>query len=63
MQKQSTINIDENIYRRLCQRIGKGKISQFIEDLVKPYLVKEKREEASDRFRDLENLAWSEATF
>ena len=38
MQKKLTITIDENIYRNLHAKIGRGKISKFIENLIKPYV-------------------------
>ncbi len=68
MQKKLTIAIDEKIYYGLCQVIGKSKISQFIEDLVKPYVLKHDLHEAykqmaADKVRENEALEWSEATF
>jgi predicted CopG family antitoxin len=38
MHKKMTITLDEAIYYGLYQIIGKRKISQFIENLVKPYV-------------------------
>lgn len=38
MQKKLTITIDEMVYNNLYLVIGKGKISKFIENLVKPYV-------------------------
>ena len=38
MQKKLTITIDENIYHNLHAKIGRGKISKFIENLIKPYV-------------------------
>ena len=35
MLKKITITIDENVYKGLYRTIGKDRISQFIEDLVR----------------------------
>ncbi|AFD20145.1 MAG: hypothetical protein AB8U78_02725 [Rickettsia slovaca] len=42
MQKKLTITIDEAVYYRLYSVIGERKISKFIEQLVKPYVINEK---------------------
>ena len=39
MQKKLTITIDETVYQRLHSVVGERKISKFIENLVKPYVV------------------------
>ena len=39
MQKKLTISIAENVYRGLYNNIGEGKISKFIETLIKPYVL------------------------
>lgn len=41
MQKKLTITIDEAVYYRLYSVIGERKISKFIEQLVKPYVINE----------------------
>jgi predicted CopG family antitoxin len=66
MQKKLTITIDENVYEGLKRVIGRGKISQFIEGLVRPHVIPEKldaayRDMASDRKRESEALDWAEA--
>ncbi|MBX3172724.1 MAG: hypothetical protein KF760_35330 [Candidatus Eremiobacteraeota bacterium] len=48
MQKKLTITLDEKVYAGLHRVIGRGKISQFIEGLVKPH-VSEPSLEASYR--------------
>lgn len=40
MQKKLTQTIDEEVYNGLRMVIGPGKISRFIEDLVRPHVVK-----------------------
>lgn len=39
MQKKLTITLDEEIYEGLRRVIGPRKISRFIEDLVRPYIL------------------------
>lgn len=39
MQKKLTITIDEQVYEGLYRVIGTGKISQFIERLVRPHVI------------------------
>ena len=65
MQKKLTISIDETIYSGLYDKIGKGKISKFIEDLVRPYVTERSLEKAyldlsKDAERENEALEWSE---
>ena len=65
MQKKLTITVDENIYTNLHEVIGRGKISQFIEDLVRPHVSTENlnsayREMAHDDMREKEAEGWSE---
>ena len=40
MQKKLTITVDERVYEGLQSVIGRRKISQFIESLVRPHVVK-----------------------
>ena len=75
MQKQLIINIDEQIYNSLFSKIGKEKISLFIEDLVRTYIstilnINKKpdietayKQMAKDKTREAEALTWSEETF
>lgn len=65
MHKKLTISIDEKVYNGLYQKIGKRKISNFIENLVKPHVLKEDLEAgyklmAVDELREQEALEWSE---
>lgn len=39
MQKKLTITVDEDVYEGLHKVIGRRKISQFIEDLVRPHVL------------------------
>jgi len=67
MQKKLTVTIDEEVYRGLHTVIGPGKISRFIEDLVRPHVVKRElyaayQEMAADEVREAEALDWTEGT-
>jgi len=66
MHKKLTITIDEIVYKGLHKEIGSGKISQFIEDLVRPHVIGKNLDEgyramAEDKEREREALEWSEA--
>lgn len=68
MQKKLTLTIDEEVYKGLYEVIGPGKISHFIEELVRPYVTKKDlyaayKEMASNEQREAEALEWAEATF
>ncbi len=67
MQKKLTITIDEKVYEGLYAVIGRRRISRFIEDLVRPYVLHRELETAyqqmaQDEEREAEALAWAEAT-
>ncbi|MBI4402773.1 MAG: addiction module antitoxin [Deltaproteobacteria bacterium] len=67
MQKKLTITVDEKIYEGLHSVIGRGRISRFVESLVRPHVVCKELEAAyakmaDDEQREKEALAWSEAT-
>jgi len=65
MQKKLTITIDELVYEGLHQRIGPRKISQFIQELVRPHVVRPDLESAyaqmaKDECREKEAKEWAE---
>ena len=67
MQKKLTITIDEDVYDGLYTVVGPRRISQFIEDLVRPHvtdldLAAAYRQMAEDEQREAEALEWAEAT-
>ncbi len=67
MQKKLTITVDEKVYEGLHKVIGRRRISRFIEDLVRPYVLSKDLEAAyqqmaRDEVRETEALEWSEAT-
>ena len=68
MQKKLTITVDEEVYEGLHKSIGPGKISKFVENLVRPHVVRPNLESAyaqmaKDKKRETEALEWAEATF
>lgn len=40
MQEKLTISLDEAVYEDLARLVGRGKISKFIEDLVRPHVTR-----------------------
>lgn len=67
MQKKLTITIDEEVYEGLHSVVGRDRISQFIQELVKPHILDIDLEDAyhqmaQDEEREWEALEWSEAT-
>jgi predicted CopG family antitoxin len=68
MQKKLTITLDEEVYAGLRKTIGPGKISKFVEELVRPHVVRPNLELAysqmsQDKEREAEALDWADATF
>jgi predicted CopG family antitoxin len=68
MQKKLTVTIDEEVYNGLRSVVGPRKISRFIEDLVRPHVIKKDiyaayEMMAADQVREAEALEWSESTF
>lgn len=65
MQKKLTITIDEQVYDGLYRVVGPGKISQFIEKLIRPHVIESDLEAsyakmAKDEARESEASEWSE---
>ena len=46
MQKKLTITVDEEVYEGLHKTIGPRKISRFIQEIVRPHVVRPDLEEA-----------------
>ena len=68
MQKKLTITIDEEVYEGLYSTIGARKISKFVEELVRPHVVRPNLESAysqmsKDKKREKDALEWAETTF
>ena len=67
MQKKLTITIDEKVYDGLYRVVGPGKISRFIEQMVRPHVMDFDLDQmysdmASDEAREREAVEWSEST-
>ncbi len=65
MQKKLTITIDEGVYEGLHKVIGPRKISKFVEELVRPHVIRPNldaayAEMARDEEREKEALEWAE---
>jgi hypothetical protein len=61
-----TISLDETVYEGMYRVIGKRRMSKFIEDLVRPYVMDTSLDEgylamASDQEREAKASAWCEA--
>ncbi len=66
MHRKMTITLDEAVYEGLYRTIGKRRMSQFIEDLVRPHVLDSTldagyRAMAADKEREDEALEWSNA--
>jgi hypothetical protein len=67
MKKKLTISVDQRVYEGLHRRIGRRRISRFIETLVRPHVVDEELEAgyralAEDEQDAQEALEWIEGT-
>lgn len=65
MNRKLTITVSEDVYQGLHRRIGRRRISQFLERLARPHVVPEDieaayRNMAADQTREREALEWSE---
>ncbi|MBU3694510.1 MAG: addiction module antitoxin [Rhodocyclaceae bacterium] len=63
MHKRMTITLDEAVYEGLYRMVGKRRMSQFIEDLVRPHVVDTSLDEAYramavDVAREAEAAEW-----
>ncbi len=68
MQKKLTITVDEEVYEGLRKTIGPRKISKFVQELVRPHVVRpnldsDYAEMAKDKKREKEAMEWAETTF
>jgi predicted CopG family antitoxin len=63
-----TITVDEEIYEGLYKTVGPRKISKFVQELVRPHVVRPNLESAyaemaKDKKREKQATEWVEATF
>ena len=68
MQKKLTITVDGVVYEGLHKTIGPRKISKFVQELVRPHVVRPNLESAyaemtKDKKREKEAMEWAEVTF
>ena len=66
MHKRMTITLDEAVYEGLYRMIGRRRMSQFIEDLVRPHVLGSSLDEgyramAADAAREAEAQEWCNA--
>ena len=66
MQRKLTITVDETVYDGLYRVVGARRISQFIEELVRPHVVPRDLSDAyaqmaADEARESEATEWIEA--
>jgi predicted CopG family antitoxin len=66
MQKKLTIMVDEDVYDGLYREVGARRISQFIEELVRPHVIEPDLDAAyaamaADEAREAEAGEWSDA--
>jgi predicted CopG family antitoxin len=61
-----TITLDESIYDGLYRMVGKRRMSQFIEDLLRPHVLDTALDDgyramAADKEREVEAMEWCNA--
>lgn len=66
MHKRMTITLDEAVYEGLSRTIGKRRMSQFIEDLLRPHVLDTSldagyRAMAADKAREADAMEWCNA--
>lgn len=66
MHRKMTITLDEEVYEGLYRRVGKRRMSQFIEDLLRPHVLDTSLDEgyramAADGDREAEAAEWCNA--
>ena len=66
MHKKMTISLDETVYDGLYRTIGKRRMSQFIEDLLRPHVLDTALDDgykamAADKSRETEASEWMNA--
>lgn len=64
--RKLTISIDDTVYDGLHTMFGRGKIGKFLEDLARPYVVKDRLDEcyarmSADANRESEAREWVDA--
>lgn len=65
MQRKLTITLDEQVYEGLYRKVGRRRISRFLEELARPHVVDQDlaqayRDMAADELREAEAQEWVE---
>lgn len=66
MHKKMTITLDELVYDGLYRTVGKRRMSQFIENLIRPHVLDTTLDDgyramAADKVREVEAKEWCDA--
>jgi predicted CopG family antitoxin len=66
MHRKMTITLDEAVYEGLYRMVGRRKMSQFIEELLRPHVVDSSLDAgyqamAADKAREAEAMQWCNA--
>ncbi len=66
MKRKLTITVSDEVYNGLHSVVGPGNISQFLEDLARPHVLRSSLAEgyrmaAEDETQEREALEWSDA--
>ena len=66
MHRKMTITLDEVVYEGLYRTVGKRRMSQFIENLLRPHVIDTSLDAgyqamAADQAREVEALEWCNA--
>jgi predicted CopG family antitoxin len=66
MHRKMTITLDESVYEGLYRQVGRRNMSQFIENLVRPYVMDTSLDDgymamAADGKREAEALEWCDS--
>ena len=66
MHRKMTITLDEAVYEGLYRMVGRRKMSQYSEDLLRPYVLDTSLDEgyramAADAERETEAIEWCNA--
>lgn len=66
MHRRMTITLDEEVYEGLYRTVGKRRMSQFIEDLLRPHVVDTSLDDgyramAAETARESEAMEWCNA--
>lgn len=66
MHRRMTITLDEAVYEGLYRMVGKRRMSQFIEDLVRPHVLDTSLDDgyramAADQAREAQAMEWCNA--